>query len=430
MKLPMRLASVAAFATICAATPLTLAAAQQESVTISVQYPYPDLFKDLHQELADKFKAEHPEITVRFLGPAVDYEDATQKVLRGAVTNSLPDISFQGLNRIRVFVERDLAVPLEPLIAAESTWSTMGYQPATVALGSIGGKSYGLPFSISTPILYFNADLVRKAGGDPDYFPKTWPEVIALGKRIEGIDKNVKGIHFDYTVTGNWMFQALVFSNGGRMMTPDEKKVAFNEPKTGGFAFDTLKAIGEAGMIDMPTAQATQTFVAGTLGIYANSTAYITNATKQINGRFAMRTAPFPLPAEDGKLPSGGNVAMIFTKDKAKQKAAWEYVKFVTGPVGQTLMVKKTGYMPSNQKAIDDPELLGRFYSENPNHMTSIRQLPVMTGWYAFPGENALKITDVLKDAAQAIVTLKRPPADALTEAAETVQGLLPSVSN
>ena len=38
---------------------------------------------------------------------------------------------------------------------------------------------------------------------------------------------------------------------------------------------------------------------------------------------------------------------MLFTKDPAKQKAAWEYIKFATGPVGATMMVQATGYFPS-----------------------------------------------------------------------------------
>ena len=89
---------------------------------------------------------------------------------------------------------------------------------------------------------------------------------------------------------------------------------------------------------------------------------------------------------------------MIFTKDPARQKAAWEYVKFATGPVGATLMVKGTGYFPANALPAKDPALLGDFYKQHPNHQTAIAQLPMLTAWYAFPGENGLKITDVIKD--------------------------------
>lgn len=39
---------------------------------------------------------------------------------------------------------------------------------------------------------------------------------------------------------------------------------------------------------------------------------------------------------------------MIFTKDKAKQEAAWKFIKFACGPEGGTMMVRATGYMPAS----------------------------------------------------------------------------------
>jgi multiple sugar transport system substrate-binding protein len=51
---------------------------------------------------------------------------------------------------------------------------------------------------------------------------------------------------------------------------------------------------------------------------------------------------------------------MLFAKDAARQKAAWEYIKFATGPIGATMMVQATGYFPSSRAAADDPKLLKR----------------------------------------------------------------------
>lgn len=147
---------------------------------------------------------------------------------------------------------------------------------------------------------------------------------------------------------------------------------------------------------------------------------------REMGDRFDMRSAPFAAPAENRMLPAGDNAATVFAREPARQKSAWEYVTFVTGPIGQTMMANHTGYMPGNQRAIGAPELLGKFYAANPNHMRSIRKLPRVTGWYAFPGDNALKITDVLKHARQSFITLKRSPGEALAGAAKAVQALLP----
>ena len=69
---------------------------------------------------------------------------------------------------------------------------------------------------------------------------------------------------------------------------------------------------------------------------------------------------------------------------------------------------------------------LGRFYRENPNHLVTFRQQDVITGWYAFPGQNALRITDTVNDHLQSVVAKRAEPEAALSRMAADVQALLP----
>jgi multiple sugar transport system substrate-binding protein len=76
---------------------------------------------------------------------------------------------------------------------------------------------------------------------------------------------------------------------------------------------------------------ALQDFVSGRLGIWSHSTSRLGGVAKQVGKTFDLRTARFPVYAgADSRLPAGGNVAMIFAKDPARQKAASESVKFAT----------------------------------------------------------------------------------------------------
>jgi multiple sugar transport system substrate-binding protein len=115
----------------------------------------------------------------------------------------------------------------------------------------------------------------------------------------------------------------------------------------------------------------------------------------------------------------------MLTRDPAKQQAAWKYIQFATGPVGQTIMAKRTGYLPSNGTAIRTPEMLGDFYKERPNYQTSIAQVPMLTGWYAFPGQNSLKIIDTIRGHLEAVVTGKATAAAVMPRMASDVQKLL-----
>jgi multiple sugar transport system substrate-binding protein len=250
--------------------------------------------------------------------------------------------------------------------------------------------------------------------------------VAALARAIHGTAENLNGMFFDWTITGNWAWQALVFSHGGTMLSADERQVAMAN-EHGQRAMAALRLMVDEGrMPDLRSTAAISDFFAGRLGISMQSTAQLGRYNREIGGRFPLVCGRFPIPGPNARLPAGGNVAMMFARDAAKQAAAWEFIKFATGPVGATMMVNATGYMPASTIPAQREEMLGRFYRENPNHMVTFRQQDVITGWYAFPGQNALRITDNINDHLQSVVAKRAEPAAALTRMAADVQALLP----
>ncbi|MEO1456690.1 MAG: ABC transporter substrate-binding protein [Pseudomonadota bacterium] len=404
--------------------PLTAPLAGEAQTEITVLHSHGWLFEQLQKDLAAKFMEENPEITVTVLPPVKKYEEAAQAVLRGAITGDMPDVSFQGINRVRLMVERDIAQPMTPFIEAEADFDSLGYNSGLITAGQWQGTQYGIPFAVSTPIMYYNADLVKQAGGDPDNMPTEWNEVIALANAIDGLGDDIQGIQYNWMITGNWMFQALVFSNGGTMLDASEASVAFDE-QPGIDAMNTLgRIVTEGKMPVLARSDARAKFGAGQIGLYFSSTSAIGTVKKLVEDKFDFRTAAFPKgTSAEGRLPSGGNVAMIHSTDDEKRAAAWEYAKFVTGELGQQMMTRATGYMPSNDLAV---KALADFYEESPQHAASLAQLPIMTGWYAFPGDNALKITDVIYGQLEAVVTRTAEPQEALEAMTSEVEALLP----
>ena len=64
-------------------------------------------------------------------------------------------------------------------------FSPEAYLPAVTGYYSdVSGNMLSFPFNVSTPILYYNKDVFRSAGLDPEVAPKTWPEVGAAAKRL------------------------------------------------------------------------------------------------------------------------------------------------------------------------------------------------------------------------------------------------------
>jgi multiple sugar transport system substrate-binding protein len=118
-------------------------------------------------------------------------------------------------------------------------------------------------------VLYVNADLLTKAGTDVPALPKTWPELLALGKTIEAkAGTTATGLYYQWEQTGNWLFQSLVTSKGGRILKADGCSIAFDDAN-GMWALKTLEAFGKSGMPNLGLGQARQSFVAGNIAILA-----------------------------------------------------------------------------------------------------------------------------------------------------------------
>jgi multiple sugar transport system substrate-binding protein len=395
---------------------------------ISVQYGYASTFKPIFDTLVERFHAAHPDIRVVSRPPYQNYEDGLEQVLRGAITGDVPDVSFQAINRQRVLVDRRIAQPLGKFIQTESKWEARGYASGLMAMGKFDGQTWGLPFIVSTPIVYYNADLVQKVGGDPNRIPEDWNGVLALASKINSLGDGVSGISYAWDITGNWMWQALVMSHGGTMMSADEKRITFNEA-AGKTSIGLLsRMVKEGGMRNLKAGPGMQSFTAGKVGILMSTSAYTETIEKGVGNRFPVRTTTLPLPAgpQKGRLPGGGSAVMILSKQPDKQKAAWSFIKFVTSAESAAFVARSTGYAPANQLAASDPKYLGDFYKSKPNHLANMRQLSWVNQWYAFPGDNGLKITDVINDHLQSVVSGGVGPDDALRKMTTDVEQLLP----
>jgi multiple sugar transport system substrate-binding protein len=402
------------------------AVARAQAVEITVHYSMPAIFKEAQDAVMAAFTAKHPEVKATYVNPTPTYEDGAQLLLRNAATNSMPELSFQGLNRLRMFAERGIAQDLKPLLDREGDLAKLGYSPALLGLGFHAKVQCGLAFATSNPISYYNVDLLKKAGITDAAFPTSWDKVIDNARRIRALGDGNEGMFFRWP-GDDWMFSALLYGHGGRMLNEAETDVAFNGPE--GLAalrlFDRM--VKEGGMPNYAGTADLQAFAAGKLGQMFRTTAQVRSISNSVGSNFELQTSLMPvIDPVKGRLPTGGAGAMITTKDAARQQAAWKFVKFATSAEGTTLMVKNTGYVPCNQLAIDDPSYLADFYKQNPLFQAATRQVPLMIPWYAFPGQNSVRVTQVMVDNLARIAEQKATPEQVLADMATEVRKLIP----
>lgn len=395
------------------------------AVEIEVAYPYSHLFDVTYEKIMESFKKDHPDITVKFRATYESYEDGTNTILREAVSGDLPDITMQGLNRQAIFVEKGIAKSLEPFIAKEADFEKDGYHKAMLSLSTFGGEVYGLPFSVSLPVGYYNMDLVKKSGSDK--LPTTWEEVVDLCQKMKA--NGVKNpVFWGWNITGNWFMQALLWSQD----TPIVKdgQVNFNNDQ-GLTALETMKEIFRGcDMQNLSWKDALASFSAGEIGMMFWSTSAL-GAVERAKGDFELKTNEFPgigMPPKG--LPAGGNAALLVSQsdDPERLQAAWTFLKYITSGLGAAAVAETTGYMPPNKAA--NEIILADFYKRNPNKETAVRQLPLLRDWLAYPGDNGLAITQVIYDGIESIVTGEQDDMVELQEElVEEVSELLPSGS-
>lgn len=380
----------------------------------------------MHQCISDAFEKAHPDISVTHRAPGQNYQDGHETLVRQSIVDQLPDVHFPGLSRFNEVVDRGIAVDLTPFLEGEPGLEDQGYIPALVKLTTVDGALYGLPHLVGTPIAIYNADLVRRAGGDPENLPGSWAEFVDLTARINALDPQIIGglMH----ALDDWIFQALVYSAGGRILTEDRTDVAFDGPE-GQRAMEALDRFAkESGTLYMPSDAALQQFATGKVGVILHAAGRVKGIAEQAGDRFALATSRFPAVDPEASLgmPIGGAAAVVATQDPEKQRAAWEYVKLATGPVGQACVVAGEGYPPVNTRAFEI-DSVRRFFEENPLRRPDVEQMETAQPWVAFPGENGVKIVRVIADNVQRILQQEAGPDEALAAMAEQVRKLLPT---
>lgn len=401
---------------------LSSAALAQEKVTVEFAYPYSHLFDVTYKAMMPAFEAAHPNIEIKFRATYENYEDGTNTILREAIAGNLPDVTMQGLNRQAILVDKGIAKSLEPFIAKEADFEKDGYHKAMLDLGTFNGDVYGLPFSISLPVGYFNMDIM-KAGGI-DTFPTTWDEVVEACKTMKanGVENPM---FWGWNITGNWFLQALMWSQG--VPTVEGNKVNLDTPEAK-VAFETMnKLFRGCEMKNLSWKEALASFSAGKIGMMFWSTSAV-GAVERAKGDFEMKTAAFPgIGGKPMGLPAGGNAAMLVSAsdDPKVLEASWAWLKFITSGEGAAEVAKTTGYMPPNKAA--NEIILADFYQQNPNKQTAVAQLPLLREWQAYPGEKGLAITQVIYDGMERLVTGETADvAELQEEMTEEVGDLLP----
>lgn len=380
---------------------------------------------DATRELIAEFEAANPNIKIEPIG--VPSNEIITRLQADMAASQQPDVA-QLVFRDLIYIASDLgANALEDMAGQEGYAAlTDGMIPRGLDLGKVGDKTYGLAYTFSTPILYYNADLFRAAGLDPDQPPRTWAEVktaadaIVANTDAEGFFPGAYG-----PADGTFVYQAILMSNGGKVR--DGNTLTFANPD-GIAAVQMLRdMVDSGGHGRLDPANPSDSMASGTLGMFLYTSALQNTLSKAAEGKWDLRVAPMPAFGDKPTAPTNsGSALFTFSKDPAKQRASYELMKFLTSKHGYTIITSKIGYLPLRLDIVDDPEFLGPWTEAHPLIRPNLEQLDRLTPNVAFPGPNYRQAESMMKDAVSEAVFGDGDVTQVLTVAQQTAQTLMP----
>lgn len=313
-----------------------------KTVEITVWHRWFGKFGGIIGDLLKDFDAKTPGVTIKETAVPGEYIELLQKMAASlAAGQEPPSVLIGGYNLLNYVADKlDPVEITEANFGAGATEVLNRYYDTTRKLAFYDGKQVGLPFALSNPVTYYNADLFREAGLNPDKPPRTWDEVVAQAQVI----KNKTGKAGVYIQTiDNWLDQAMIFSNGGRFLTPDNKYVAFNGPEAVQVYTMWAGMVRDGIHPKMTWKEAQTSFTAGDIGMQMTTIGFLSRYKEE--AKFDLRVSFLPtFGNKPMAVPSGGAALIILAKDKAKQMGAWALCEFLTSEEGMSKWVE-TGYV-------------------------------------------------------------------------------------
>jgi sn-glycerol 3-phosphate transport system substrate-binding protein len=347
-----------------------------------------------------------------------------QKTVAALQAGSPPDLAVHlAVDRITLR-DLDAVVPLDDFIAKEGGDKFMAdFFPGFVSDLKGEGKTWAIPFQRSTPILYYNKDLFRKAGLDPNKPPTNWEELLATAQKATMRNPQGQVTTWGLTIPDDiWLVMSFIMQNGGRTSSPDFKKVFLGENA----AVEAVQF-----WVDMANKHKVmprhRTFPQSVQDFAAGNTAMLIHSTGNL--RFVRDSAKFEwgvafLPKHKQQAVAiGGAGFYIFKKaSKEKQDAAWEFAKFACSPEMQARWNIGSGYIATRKSAFDVP-IMKEYAAKLPQVLVARDQLP-----YASPEMSThdnWKMRNVFETTFQEILDEKYTPEAGMKKAQAEIEKIL-----
>ncbi|SCG72607.1 sugar ABC transporter substrate-binding protein [Micromonospora humi] len=259
-------------------------------------------------------------VTVRRTG--YDTTDLTNKALLAAQQGNSPDVLIIDNPVISTLAQAGALTSTD-----ETKLDTSASAPNLLGAGQLDGRTYGVPIGANTLALWYNKDLLGKAGVDVASI-KDWPSLTAALAKVKGAGK--KGITFSAigTEEGSFQFLPWFWGSGAQLTALDSPQAVsaltlWKDWLARGYAPNSV--------INNTQTTSWQEFAGGDYAFTENGTWQRANAEKL---DFAYGIIPVPASAGGtAPAPTGGEfVSIPVQRDTGRYDVSRKLVACLTNP--------------------------------------------------------------------------------------------------
>ncbi len=336
----------------------------------------------LIQGIVDDFVKANPQITVN-VQYAGSYDDILNKVKAASKAGNSPQV-FQSYDISTLALARSgIITPISDI----EKWDPIDWGAFFAPIRnyySVGGKHYSMPFNSSTPLLFYNKTFFQQAGLDPDKPPKTYQEVIDIGRKLKAGMPSLKA-----AITWNlndWFFEQWMcimdspFVNNNNGRTGELPTKALFNSAAGQQIISFWTGIEKDGLfldVGPGWAPPRAALGSGEVAMIISSTSDVTQLTGLLQQKgWELGTGYMPRPegAKGGVTIGGGSLWITNGHPNDELLAALKLVKYISSDGPQIAWHKGTGYFPVRKTAMDKLKTEGWFDS-HPNYLVAFNQL-------------------------------------------------------
>lgn len=322
-----------------------------------------------------EFQRRHPEIEIiSSSGLTIQGPARESSFLLAMAGGTAPDVFYVNFRKLHTYIEQNFLYPLDEYLA-EDPEVMERVHPQIREVITVDGRVYCIPWFQCAKALYYRKDLFRAAGLDPDRPPGNWDEFYEYAKKLTIPEKGQWGFFFPQS-SGSWFLTDFIWQAGGDVIERGEDgkyRAVFNGPggvkalefyrklTRGKWTRNSKTHYGVANV----TNNWAQDLRLGKIGMWFSYSEEMVTNTSDINpaviGIAPLPAGPSGIRANEINAGMWGMSTQI--KDPRVRRAAWEYIKFMSGPEADRIRTRS--YVESGMwKYVNPVKLIEHGYSE------------------------------------------------------------------